>query len=142
MGNEHEPHHQPVVDAAPADSSLPAPTSDDKMWAMFVHLSALISLAIGGMTWIGPLVIWLIKKDQSKFVDWHGREALNFLLIKWIALLLCIVGSFATCGIGAFIFIPVAIAIYVYSIVIWIIAAMQANKGDYYRYPFVPRLLN
>jgi len=143
MENENEPGHEPVVDAAPVEPSLPAPTTDEKNWALFVHLSALLSLVVlGGLTFVGPLIIWLIKKDQSKFVDWHGKEALNFILIEFIASAICVVGSIVTCGFGALIFIPILIAIVVYSIIIWIIAAMKASSGEYYRYPYVPRLLN
>src|SRR5262249_50186554 len=143
MSNGPEPTPEPVAVAAPAESSLAVPTTEEKNWAMFVHLSALISLVVlGGLTFVGPLVIWLIKKDQSKFIDWHGKEALNFILIEFIASVICVIGSNVTCGFGALIFVPILIAIVVYSIVIWIIAAMKANNGEYYRYPYVPRLLN
>ena len=57
-----------------------ARNADDKQWGMFAHLSAIAGLMVGGLTFAGPLIIWLIKKDQSKFVDYHGKEALNFQL--------------------------------------------------------------
>src|SRR5438067_1415460 len=55
-------------------------TSEEKTWGMLCHLSTLLAYAAGGLTFIGPLVCWLIKKDTSKFVDYHGKESLNFQL--------------------------------------------------------------
>src|SRR5262249_3507534 len=116
--------------------------SDEKMWAMFCHLSPLVCLfALGGLTFVGPLVCWLIKKDSSKFVDWHGKEALNYILVEFIAAAICVAGMLATCGIRAFVFGPLLLVILVYSIVVWIIAGIRANSGEYYRYPLVPRLI-
>lgn len=118
-------------------------SSDEKRWAMFVHLSALACLfVLGGLTFFGPLVCWLVKRDSSKFVDWHGKEALNFVLVKFIALAICTHSIFLSCGIGVFVFVPIMIAIGVYAIVIWIVAGIKANNGEYFRYPFVPHLLN
>ena len=131
VGDEHT--GQPVIGL----------TSEEKTWAMFCHLSALICLfALGGMTFVGPLICWLVKKDSSRFVDWHGKEALNFILVKFIAIAALVAIGFVTCGIGFFVVVPIILAILVYSIVVWIIAAIKASSGEYYRYPFIPRLIN
>jgi uncharacterized protein len=104
-------------------------TSDEKMWAMLAHLSGLIAAALGGMSFLGPLVIYLIKKDESPFVADQAKEALNFQIAVLIVALISVV----TC-IGP---IVVAIGALVYSV----LAAMEANKGITYRYPYTFRLI-
>lgn len=97
---------------------------EEKMWAMFAHLSPLVGLGP-----LGPLIIWLVKKDQSPFVDDQGKEALNFNLSVLIASLVLAV----TC-IG-----PLIIAIW--AMVLCIIAGVEASKGVAYRYPYSIRLI-
>ena len=103
------------------------PTADDKTWAMLAHISPLV-----GLGFIGPLIVWLIYKDKSPFVADQAKEALNFSLAVLIAVLvLC-----ATC-IG----IAVAPVVSIGAIVYGIIAAMEANKGVWYRYPYTIRMI-
>jgi len=83
-------------------------------------LCHLLSIPLG---FLGPLIIWLMKKDQSKFVDDQGKEALNFVITVMIA-------SFLTCGIASLV-----------GIVFLIIGAIEANKGVWYRYPFSIRFI-
>jgi uncharacterized Tic20 family protein len=110
-------------------------TSDDKMWGMFCHLAAILTTYTVAMGFLGPLIVWLIKKDQSKFVDYQGREALNFQLTILIAELICIplicvvVGIFLLIGLG------------VYSLILSIIAGLNANSGQWYRYPLTLRFI-
>jgi uncharacterized Tic20 family protein len=104
-------------------------TSDDKTWGMISHISGLVAMALGGMSFLGPLVIYLIKKDASPFVADQAKEALNFHLAVLIVSLISIV----TC-IGP---IVVLIGALIYSV----IAAMEANKGIAYRYPYTFRLI-
>ena len=70
-------------------AGLPArePNKDARMWAMFAHLAGfafLLPVIPGIGSIIGPLVIWLIKKDQYPFVDEQGKEALNFQITMLI----------------------------------------------------------
>jgi len=105
------------------------PNADDRTWGMLAHLSGLLASLLGGMTFLGPLVVWLIKKDSSPFMDDQGKEALNFHL----ACLILFFVSAITC-IGPFV---VLIGMIVYSI----LGGMEANKGVYYRYPYTFRLI-
>jgi len=57
-------------------------TKDDRTWAMLCHLSGLAGYVVPFGNIFGPLIIWLIKRDQSWFVDDQGKEALNFQ-ISW-----------------------------------------------------------
>jgi uncharacterized Tic20 family protein len=127
MANE-VPEPTPAADVA-ADG---APTSDERTMAMICHLGALIP-TIG---FLCPLIIWLMKKDQSKFVDDQGKESLNFQitiffgnLVGWI-LMFILIGIF------------VLGAVWLLNIIFCIIAGLAANKGEKYRYPFAIRLIN
>jgi len=114
----------------------PTMTVDERNWGMFCHLAALAGFvlpAFGGI--IGPLIVWLIKKDEYPFVNDQGKESLNFqitLLIAWAAAVVLII-----VGIGI-ILLP---AIAVIDIILIIMATIQANKGVAYRYPFAIRLI-
>src|SRR3546814_4703298 len=62
---------------APAAGSE-RPDADQRTWGMFCHLAALSVLFTGIGFVLGPLVVWLIKRDDMPFVDDQGKEALNF----------------------------------------------------------------
>ncbi len=106
----------------------PTPTSDDRTMGMLAHL-------LGIVGFIGPLIIWLIKKDQSPFVNDQGKEALNFHLTLLIGIL---VGIATSClGIG----FVIILAVWVCGVVFSILGAMKANQGIAYRYPFNIRFI-
>jgi uncharacterized Tic20 family protein len=137
---DHE--YTDVPPAAPVQESLedkpPAVlTQEDRQWGMFAHLSALAGLLVGGFTFVGPLVIWLIKKDESKFVDANGKEALNFQLNILIYYLVSIAITFATCGIA----FPLPLALMIYATVMPIVAGLKANEGQVYEYPLTFRII-
>jgi uncharacterized Tic20 family protein len=124
-----------------------APSDEEKKWALFAHLSV---LAGGLITWgwaasfgsfLGPLIIWLVKKDTMPFVADQAREALNFgitLTILCVALLMLTILSL---GIGALLTVPLFLLIGVGALVLVIIAAIKANEGVAYRYPLTLRLV-
>jgi uncharacterized Tic20 family protein len=114
------------------------PNKDDRTWAMLAHLSIIIASFVGGLMFLGPLLVWLVKKDQSAFVDMHGKEALNFSISWTIWLLISVIFAVITCGIGAIVTIGMGIAILILSI----IAGIAANEGREYRYPLTIRLVN
>jgi uncharacterized protein len=112
------------------------PTPEDRTWGLLAHLSGLIAGFLGGLSFLGPLVVWLIKKDQSPFVADQAKEALNFQIAVTIAIWIAAASLWVCVG---FVLLPlVAIAALVYTI----IAAMEANKGNYYRYPYTIRLIS
>jgi uncharacterized protein len=112
-------------------------TPDDRQWGLFAHLSALAASAVTGLGFLGPLIIWLVRKDKSSFVDDQGKEALNFQINLLIHALVIGVIAIVTCGFGALLFIPWA----VYALVMPILAGLQANKGERYRYPLTWRII-
>ncbi|WP_189454833.1 DUF4870 domain-containing protein [Lysobacter bugurensis] len=114
---------------------------------MFAHLSALVGgVVTAGWAgsigcFIGPLIIWLVKKDTMPFVDDQGKEALNFNITVAAVFLALLILSIVTLGIGLVIAIPAWIIIGLAWLVFTIIAGIKANEGVRYRYPFTLRLI-
>ncbi|MEN6425531.1 MAG: DUF4870 domain-containing protein [Phycisphaerales bacterium] len=101
------------------------------MWAMFAHLAGfggIVIPAVGSI--IGPLVIWLLKKEQFPFVNEQGKEALNFQITMMIY---AVVASFLI-PLFCIGFIPLT-AVGIADIVLIVIATIKANDGVHYRYP-------
>lgn len=105
----------------------PRPGSDDTTMAMLAHLLGLL------VSWIGPLVIYLMKKDESPYVRDQAAEALNFQLTMFIGYMVCFVLAFVLIG---FLLLPV---VWLVSLIFHIQAAIATNKGENYRYPFAIR---
>jgi hypothetical protein len=103
--------------------------SDDRMLAMFCHLGGVL----GGF--LLPLIIWLVKKDESSYIDHHGKESLNFQLTMMIGYLFALPLAFCTFGITA-------LAIFALIVTFSIIAAMAANRGEKYTYPMTIRFIS
>ncbi|MHB1616966.1 MAG: DUF4870 domain-containing protein [Metallibacterium sp.] len=123
----------------PPTASAPAQLSemDQRNWAMFTHLSALTGIFTGGLGFIlGPLILWLIKKDQMPQVNEAGKEALNFQLTMLIALLISLVLIVILIG------FPLMFAVGIFDVVMVIIAAVQTSNGTRYRYPLTIRFIN
>lgn len=136
------------IDPAPtgaegAGNGIPA---EQRQWAMFAHLSALagglLTSAIGGWGFfIGPLVIWLVKKDTMPFVEDQAKEALNFNITVSAIFLALLILTFVTLGIGALVTLPLMLIVGIAALVLIIMAAVKANEGIAYRYPMTLRLV-
>ncbi|HEY8329436.1 MAG TPA: DUF4870 domain-containing protein [Rhodanobacter sp.] len=113
-----------------------APSADERQWAMFAHLSALVGVIIPLGSIIGPLVIWLIKKDTMPFVNDQGKEALNFNITVAIAAIVGWILCFILIGFLVLAVLAIGWLVFV------IIATIKANEGTTYRYPFTLRLVN
>ena len=122
------------------------PSKEERQWAMFAHLSALagglVSSWAGGVgIFIGPLVIWLLKREEMPFVNDQGKEALNFnITFAAIALGLVLLG-FLTLGIGFILTLPLLAVAGIAWLVLTIVAGIRANEGKAYRYPFAIRII-
>ncbi|MEX1037554.1 MAG: DUF4870 domain-containing protein [Acidimicrobiia bacterium] len=116
----------------------PMTDADRKNWAMAAHLSALIAF-IGVPSLVGPLVVWLVKKDTDPYVAAHSAHALNFNIS---VLIYTIVGSIAlgiiglvTLGIGFLLAIPAVIVALIAWLVLVIQGGLAASRGEQFRYP-------
>jgi len=127
------------------EPALPASErrSDSNNWAMGAHLSALSSL-IGvpfGMV-LGPLVVWLIKRRDDPFAERHAREALNFNISVTIYEIVLVVAGIVLLIVLIGIFLLIAAAlVFVAWLVLTIIAAVRASRGEEYQYPLTLRFV-
>jgi len=122
---------QDTTAAPEADTPGGPPSKDARTMAMLAHLLGIVS------GFLGPLIIWLIKKDDDAFIDDQGKEALNFQITLIIAYLAMFVLSCITLGFAA----PLIFILFIVDIVFCIIAGMKANDGVAYRYPLTIRLI-
>ena len=105
-------------------------------WTAFVQASALLGVFIhfpGHL--LAPLIVWLLKRDESPEIDAHGKEALNFqismLIYNVIAAVFCLV-------LIGFLLLPL---LWILNALFVIIAAIKASDGEFYRYPMTIRFL-
>lgn len=114
-------------------------TKEQRMWAMIAHLSAFAYYITGIGHILGPLIVWLSKREGNPFIDDQAKEALNFqisvTLYGIVGVLLCMTVILAIVG------IPALIALHGFQIVCIIIAAIKANDGVAFRYPLCIRFI-
>jgi uncharacterized protein len=115
--------------------SVSTPTQDERTWGMLAHLTAFAGFLVPLGSVLGPLIVWLVKRDQSAFVADQGKESLNFNIS---VLLGAIVG-----GVLVWILIGILllVALFVFWLAMTIIAGIKASEGVRYRYPFTLRLV-
>jgi uncharacterized Tic20 family protein len=109
---------------------------DARTWAMLCHLGGLgvyIIPTVGHI--IATLIFWLIKKDESPFVDDQGKEALNFQISITIYALISLLLTLVVIG------IILLFAVGIFDLVMIIIAALKVNGGEKYRYPLCIRFI-
>jgi uncharacterized Tic20 family protein len=122
----------------PSDTPAPsaAPTENERTWGMLAHLSALAGVVVWLLGCVlGPLAVYLSRRDQSEFVAEHAREALNFNITVVLAAIVCMALMVVFVG-----FI-LGTALFIGWLVLTLIAAIRASEGERYRYPFSLRLV-
>jgi hypothetical protein len=121
--------------AEPVTDPTGLPTQDERTWGMVAHLAALAFFVLPFGNILGPLVVWLAKRDHSTFIALHAKEALNFNIT-------CLLGALVCCLLLQFsIGILLGAVLFVFWLVMTIIAALKANEGAAYRYPFTVRMV-
>lgn len=140
------PIEDPNEPSPPQDRSASAtgPDNEARNWAVAAHLSWLVTV-VGVPPPIGPLVVWLIKRDEHPFVDDQGKEALNFqisiLIYAVVGGIAAVIFGIVTLGIGLLAVIPVVILFLLLAFILPIIAAVKASDGERHRYPLTLRLI-
>jgi len=123
-------------EAGSGNSTMIEANKDARTWATVCHLSALstfVGIPLGNI--LGPLVVWLLKRNDYPFVDDQGKEALNFQISMTIYGI--IAGILVILLVGIALLALVAVA----DFILVIVASMKANDGESYRYPFTIRLI-
>jgi uncharacterized Tic20 family protein len=112
-------------------TNLPAvtPSQDERTMALLSHILTLLSM------FLAPLIIYLIKKDESSFVAEHAKESLNFQITVGIGYIICFVLMLVL--IGVFLLAVLGLV----SFILVIVATIKASEGKLYKYPFNLRLI-
>ncbi len=129
-----------MTDATTAAPDLPpayhAATRDERNWAMFCHLISFSGYVVPFGNIFGPLVMWLLKREEWPLADDQGKESLNFQITWTIYFLISIVLCFVV--IGLFI-LPVLI---IAELILVVVATIKASEGERYRYPLTIRFID
>ncbi|HSK25304.1 MAG TPA: DUF4870 domain-containing protein [Jiangellales bacterium] len=130
------PSGQPAYGGPPRPGA-PAPLAPDqeRTWGLVAHLSAFAGSLVGGLTFLGPLIVMLTMGERSPFVRRHAVEALNFNLSVLIYALVSLLTLLVLIG---FVLLPLVVVAWA---VLTIVAAVKANQGEEYRYPFTIRFV-
>lgn len=104
-------------------------TKEERLLAMIMYLISFFTVLLG------PLVIWFIKKDESEFINYHGREYINFLISVTVYSIVSALLIFVLIGL---ILLPL---IGLVAFILTIVAAIRAFEGEYYKFPFIFRIL-
>ncbi len=133
---EHPQDRQPQQPEQPYYQPVPMTPADQRTWAIATHLSPFLASFVGGLSFLGPLILYIVFRDRGAFIRHHSAEALNFQLTMWIGLLISFPLMFI--GIGFL----TAGAIGLAMLVCQILGAMAAGGGRDYRYPFTIRFVS
>lgn len=136
------PPQMPMAPMVPIQQTTPpaqmdpyAVSQDDRTMGMLVHLLALLT----GL--LGTLILWLVKKDESRFVDHHGKEAINFQLTVLLYVFCLMVFGIVTMGFGFFVAFPLMMVLGIGAFVFELMACLAANRGEWHRYPMTIRFI-
>ena len=125
------------MDQQSAPSPVTSSSTSVRTWCILAHATALVGflVPVAGHI-VGPLIVWLAKRQDSPEIDAHGKESMNFqismLIWNVIAGILCLV----------LIGIPILILLHILNIIFVIVASIQASEGKLYRYPLAIRLIS
>ena len=117
------------------EATATSPGAEERNWAVGCHLAALSGLVSGIGFILGPLIVWLYKKDESAFVSDQGKEALNFQISMLIYFVAACALVFVLIG------IPALVIFGIIDLVCIVMGAVKASEGVAYRYPLNLRLL-
>jgi len=141
--NNNEPEYEtPVEDpqvineSSESAAEKPASNSSRYTLGMLCHLLSFCAYIFPFGNLVGPLILWLVKRDEDPFLNESGKEVLNFQISLTIYAFISGLLVFAF-GLGIILLIIIGVA----SIILTIIAAIKANEGIVYQYPFSIRLI-
>src|SRR5437016_8349815 len=119
------------------ETTTTSTSSSVRTWCVLAHATALVGslVPVAGLI-VGPLIVWLAKRQDSPEIDAHGKESINFQISMLIWN--CIAAILVLVIIG----IPLLILLHVLNIIFVIVASIQASEGKLYRYPLTIRLIS
>lgn len=108
----------------------PEVSEDEKLLAMLIYLGSFVT------TFVGPLIIWLIKRESSEFVDFHGKQYFNFLISYFIYSGVCVILMLIIVGFVLIFVVGIA------AFILTIMACVKAYGGEKWKIPLVIRFIN
>lgn len=125
----------PGLTPTPPVLPTPVPTKNEQTMGMLCHLLALTGYAIPFGNMIGPLIVWMMKREEMPFVESEGKSSLNFQISMTIYHLIAIALCFVVIG---FLVLPI---IMIVNVVLVVLASTKAAAGVSYQYPFSIRFI-
>lgn len=119
----------PVDYATPSGPGVAPASKDEGNMGLLLFILCIVT------GFIGPLILWLMKKDGSRYINEEGKEVLNWCITFVLAYIVSVILMFVVIGIF------LMFALLIVHLVFNIMGAIAASKGNYYRYPFALRLL-
>jgi uncharacterized Tic20 family protein len=117
----------------------PAPMleSEARTWAMLAHIIAAAAslMSAGTIAFVAPLVIWLLYKDRSALVAFHGKQNLNLQITTLVFGAGAVVFGLMLFVVGLAVTLPLWGLYVLYAFIISIVAGVKAYNGEYYRIP-------
>lgn len=121
----------------PTSAMTGVASPDERSMATLAHVLGIFA------SFLGPLVIYLVRRDDSPFVRAHAAEALNFSISMAIyAIVLGVAGALLLIVVVGVVFLLLLPVLGIAAVVLHIVAAMAANRGEAYRYPLTIRLVS
>lgn len=137
------PPYSPPYLPAYVRPAMSAP--DERTWAMLSHLAPFAGSFLG-LPVVGPLVVYLVHRDRSPFVRRHASAALNFqimlLIVFAVGFALAIPLTLLTAGIALLVALPLGLFVAVAAIVLQVVGAVAASRGQDFQYPLTPRFVS
>jgi len=111
--------------------------SEARTWAMLAHIIAAVAsvMSAGTIAFVAPLVIWLLYKDRSALVAYHGKQNLNLQITTLVFGAAAVILGLVTVGFGFIITLPLWGLYALYALIISIVAGVKAYNGEYYQIP-------
>jgi uncharacterized protein len=103
--------------------------ANENLWSMFIHLSQFCGYVVPLAGMVVPIVLWQMKKNESRTIDLHGRIVTNWLITEFILAVVFGLLTFIVVG------MPLLIALLVVGVVFPIIGGIKANNGEAWPYP-------
>jgi uncharacterized Tic20 family protein len=116
--------------ASPYQGQSQLNPADEKLWATLIHIGGIL------FSFVPALIGYIVLKDRGPFVRAHTATALNFQITMFIA---SFIGGILTIVLVGFLVIA---AVWVINIIFSIMAAIAANKGEWYSYPLTIKFLS
>lgn len=111
------------------------PTAEERQMAMIAHIGGAVLALFTGLGFIVPLVLYLTKKDQSKFIGFHALQSLILHGVLWAVGIVLGIITAVSCGIGALVTVPIGLIAGIGALVLMIMAGIKANEGQWYMLP-------